>query len=366
MVRSVLRTAVGAVPDPGKRDPSTAFIPVYKTLAKSGLLAPHWPTRYGGLGLTVAELGIVIEEMGDAGVPDTLHLLSIVVVGSLIQLAGTEEQKRLVGRALAAGDCFAAVLYTEPGAGTDLSAIETGAERIGGGYRLTGNKIYNLQTIHADYGLCLARSSEDVSPYQGLTLFLLPMKQHGINIESIPTISDEQFHKVSINGAFVPDELVIGGVGEAWALMLAALSFERTGLDYYVRGRRWLRAAIEARRESGVPFSDTETQAIGEFDAALKAGGILVWSVLSRLVEGDTDDVLSAASKWHSSELAQQIAWWAAETIGPWPASARKSRAAGILEAAFREAPGLTISAGASEAMLETIARGMLAQADAA
>jgi alkylation response protein AidB-like acyl-CoA dehydrogenase len=343
---SQIRALIQAAGEPDS-DPR----PLYRRLGDAGLLAVNWPVEFGGLGMGQADAAIVVEEMGQAGVPDTLHLLSIQVVGSLLMMAGSDQQKRALARSMAQGEIYACVLYTEPEAGTDLSAIRTHARRSANGdYIVSGRKVFNLKTRYADYGLCLARTEDTRSPLQGLTLFMLPLRQPGVEIEILPTLSDEKFHEVRLENARVGADLVIGEPGRAWALMLAALSFERTGADYFVRARRWLRhLAGTVSRESASP---DVLAAIGVASAELEASRLVAWEVLGRLEDGNPDDTLSAIAKLYASELAQRIAWLGADLgIGV------ASEAGAMFGSAYREAPGLTISAGASEVMLETIAR---------
>src|SRR6185436_17327449 len=131
--------------------------PLYRELGELGLLAVNWPVEYGGAGLGLIEASIVYEELVRARIPDTLHVNTIQIVGLFILMAGTPEQKAAHLPALARGEHFASVLYTEPGAGSDLGSLTTTATRDGDGWLLSGVKVFSLKSDLTDLGLCAAR-----------------------------------------------------------------------------------------------------------------------------------------------------------------------------------------------------------------
>jgi hypothetical protein len=92
---------------------------LYRVLGERGLLAPHWPAEYGGQGRTFAEGIIVAEELVRSGIPDTLHISTIQIVGQFLLLIGTPEQKRRYLPGMARGDDYVSVLFTEPESGSD-------------------------------------------------------------------------------------------------------------------------------------------------------------------------------------------------------------------------------------------------------
>lgn len=322
--------------------------PLYRLLGKLGLLAVHWPAEFGGEGRPLTDAAIVAEELVRAGVPDTLHVNTIQIVGQFLLMAGNEGQKQRYLPALARGESFASVLYTEPDAGSDLGALRTVAEPDGDGYRLTGTKVYSLKTRFVDFGLCAARTTPGVGKYQGISLFLVDLRAPGVTVTAIPGINDEQFHRVDLDATPVSAEDLIGPRDQGWPLLNEALAVERTGLDYHLKAERWLAAALDVLtgREA-----DSHLERIGRWEGMLAADHALCWEVLTGLAAGRIDPVAAAVAKYHSSELAQGIANWAVDL----PSSAR-TPATVVLDSAYREAPGLTLSAGTSEVMLQIVA----------
>ncbi|MET7680666.1 acyl-CoA dehydrogenase family protein [Streptomyces sp. NPDC005423] len=330
--------------------------PLYRLLGEVGLLAVHWPVEFGGEGRPLTDAAIVAEELVRAGVPDTFHVNTIQIVGQFVLMAGSDEQKRRYLPALARGESFASVLYTEPDAGSDLGALRAVAEPDGDGYRITGTKVFSLKTRFVDLGLCAARTTPGAGKYQGISLFLVDLGAPGVAVSVISGVGDEHFHRVDLDSVAVPGADLLGPRDEGWPLLNEALAIERTGLDYHLKAEHWLEAALDVLldREADSPH-DAHLEQIGRWHGALAADHVLAWEVLTGLAAGQVDQVSAAVAKYHSSELAQGIAGWAAGLPGP-AQRADRTGAALTLDSAYREAPGLTLSAGTSEVMLQIMA----------
>lgn|GEM_PF-166500 len=320
--------------------------PLYRELGRLSLLAVNWPAEYGGRDRSLLDAALVISELVRAGFPDTLHVNTIQIVGLFLLLAGTPEQKATYLPGFARGETFASVLYTEPGAGSDLSSLRTSAEEDGDDWLLNGTKVFSLKSDVTDVGLCAARTSMEENKLAGITLFLVDLHAEGVRRAVLPSFADEQFHRVELHNVRVPRSAVVGEVGNGWPLVSQALAIERTGLDYTLKAERWLAAAVDGL--AGEAAGEAVQRRVGRFAAVLEASRLYAWSILERLADGVVDEPRSAAAKYYSSELAQEVALWAAQV----PAIA----GAPLLEAAYREAPGLTLSAGTSEVMLQIVA----------
>ncbi|WP_104817452.1 acyl-CoA dehydrogenase family protein [Kitasatospora sp. MMS16-BH015] len=329
--------------------------PLYRLLGGLGLLAVHWPVEYGGAGRPLTDAAIVAEELVRAGVPDTFHVNTVQIVGQFLLMAGTEEQKLRYLPAMARGESFASVLYTEPEAASDLGALRAVAEPEGDGYRITGTKVFSLKTRFVDLGLCAARTTPGAGKYQGISLFLVDLTAPGVTVSLIPGLGDEHFHRVDLDGVPVAAGDLLGPRDEGWPLLGEALAIERTGLDYHLKAERWFDTALDAlvAADPAAGHPD-QLERIGRFHGALSADHALSWEVITGLAAGRVDQLATAVAKYHSSELAQSVAHWAVGV--PTPAQrADRTPAALILDSAHREAPGLTLSAGTSEVMLQIV-----------
>ena len=328
--------------------------PLYRELGRLGLLAVDWPLEHGGGGRDLLDASIVVEELVRAGVPDTLHVNTIQIVGLFLLMVGTPEQKAAHLPDLAAGRRFASVLYTEPLAGSDLASLSTTAVREGDGWRLSGVKTYSLKSDVTDLGLCAARTGPPGSRYDGISLFLLDLHAAGVHRRVIPSIANEQFHRVELDGVRVDAGDLLGAEGNGWALLSQALAVERTGLDYSLKAETWLNAAVAVLAAEQEPHPAV-LEELGRHGARVATGRLMAWQVLAGLATGRMHESTAAASKLYSSEQAQQIASWAATRLAP-AGDAEPGGPAAVLDAAYREAPGLTISAGTSEMMLNIVA----------
>src|SRR3954468_16943915 len=200
---------------------------LYRMLAERGWLAIHWPAEYGGGGKSEIEAGIFIEEAARAGVPLMVYGLTISIFGAFLFLAGSEAQKRKFLPPIARGELICNILYTEPDAGSDLASLSTRAVADGDDFVITGAKIFNSVGHLASYGLLAARTDPAAARYQGITLFLVPMRDPHEQITPMWTLAGEHFNEVVLNGVHVPRENIVGELHGGWALLNQALAVER-------------------------------------------------------------------------------------------------------------------------------------------
>ncbi|MFJ8053222.1 acyl-CoA dehydrogenase family protein [Streptomyces luteogriseus] len=341
---------------PPREEPGN--LDVYRWLGEKRWLAVNWPEKYGGLGRGIVEKSILTEELIRARVPDLVHIVSIDIVGSVLMMAGTEAQKAARLPALASGEQNAAVLYTEPQAGSDLAALQTRAEPDGDGWRLYGRKVYSLKTQFADFALCAARTTVSEVAFHGITLFLVPLRTPGVQVRTVPNLTDEQFCDVTLDGIRLSRDDVVGEVDGGWQVLNEVLPVERTGLEFQAKARRLLDEILHRAAADGSLDDPAHQQKLVELDAHARAAHLMAWQVISRIRAGDLDGVSTAMSKLYATELFKRISAYGLEvggleaTLSAWDASG----ATGTREAAHREGTGITLSAGTSEIMRYLIA----------
>ncbi len=360
---AALRAARDAGEEPDPR-------PLYRLLGARGLLAAGWPAEFGGRGASARDVAAVVNELIAAGVPDTLHTLSVQICGNFLLTRGSPAQRGAVLPALAAGTRFCTVLYSEPEVGSDLAALTTRAVPVDGGWRITGRKVYSVKTRFADLGLVAARTDDGANRYQGITLFLVPLDAPGVTVGALSSVADEDFADVRLDGVLVPTGAVVGPVGAAWPLITEALALERTGVDYVAKADTWLRGWC---RTAGTPAPAGPPEPTGEalvdvgrLGTRIEAARALAYRCVEQIAAGRVDPVQAAITKLWCSETAREVAWWCTDAAGPagiWRYP--DGMVDGRLEAAYREAPGLTLSAGTSEMMLELVAGSGLPLPDA-
>jgi hypothetical protein len=220
-------------PGIGALDPDEArtFTEQWRTtLYEHGLLGVAWPREYGGGGLSKVEQVVLVEELARAGVPamgpnDTF---SLKMVGNVLLHWGTEEQKqRFLPRILAGEDRWCQG-YSEPDAGSDLAGLRTRAECENGSWVLHGQKVWQTAARDANWIFVLARTDPDAPKHRGLTFFLVPLDQPGVEIRPIRMFGGRaDFNAVIFDGARTALDNVVGDVNGGWAVAQSVLGFER-------------------------------------------------------------------------------------------------------------------------------------------
>lgn len=199
-------------------------------LVSSGYLVPHWPAP-AGLGADAVSQVVIDQELARAGVsrPD------IVIAGWALPTIlehGTDEQRQRFVRPSLLGDLVWCQLFSEPGSGSDLASLRTKAEKVDGGWRLSGQKVWTSVAERADWGICLARTDPEVPQHKGISYFLVDMKNSaGIDVRPLREITGEAlFNEVFLDDVFVPDDCLVASPGDGWRLARTTLANERVAM----------------------------------------------------------------------------------------------------------------------------------------
>jgi alkylation response protein AidB-like acyl-CoA dehydrogenase len=201
-------------------------------LADAGYVGVTWPEAYGGGGGTSAHRVVVEQELGRRGLASFFDFIGIEMIGPTVLTHGSDEQKARWVPPMRRGDEFWCQLLSEPGAGSDLAAVQTRAVRQDdGSYVADGQKVWTSFAQHAAWGILLARTDTSVAKHKGLTMFAVPMDAEGVTIRPLRQITgDAEFNEVFLDGVRIPEEQRIGAEGEGWRVALTMLQFERVGV----------------------------------------------------------------------------------------------------------------------------------------
>ena len=199
-------------------------------LVGSGLVAPHWPAPWGRDAGAVEQ--VVIDEVLAAAGVSRPHLgVGAWVLPVLIACGTTEQQERWVGPTLM-GEISWCQLFSEPGAGSDLAALSTRAERVEGGWALTGQKVWTSMAQLSQWGICLARTDPDAPKHAGITYFIVDMAAPGLDVRPLRELTGAAlFNEVFFDEVFVPDDCVIGEVHRGWGIARMTLANERVSIS---------------------------------------------------------------------------------------------------------------------------------------
>jgi len=199
----------------------------YPTFAATGLVAPQWPREYGGLGLPSRLARAVEGELAPYNL-GRLNILGLNLAGPTLMAWGTPEQKARYLPKIVTNEEIWCQLFSEPGAGSDLASLATRAVRDGEEWVVTGQKVWSTWAHFADYGMLIARTDPAAKKRDGITYFLLPMRQTGVDVRPLIQITGEHdFNEVYLDGARVADADRIGAEGEGWKVANSTLSGER-------------------------------------------------------------------------------------------------------------------------------------------
>ncbi|MBK9613624.1 MAG: acyl-CoA dehydrogenase family protein [Dehalococcoidia bacterium] len=208
-----------------------------KKLSEKGWLAMAWPKEYGGGGASHMRQLVYNEEMAYNQAP--AGNMGIAWVGPSLMLYGTDEQKTKFIPRITGADDWWCTLYSEPGAGSDLAALQTRATRDGDEYVVNGQKIWTSGGHLSDWGWLAARTDPDAPKHKGITMFMVNMKSPGVTVRPLINMSDRHgFNEVFFEDVRVPANQVVGEVNRGWYHMAVALDFERSGIQSYAGGRR--------------------------------------------------------------------------------------------------------------------------------
>ncbi|MFC6085489.1 acyl-CoA dehydrogenase [Sphaerisporangium aureirubrum] len=201
-----------------------------RALAGEGFVMPHLPHPWGR-DASALEQVLIHQELRAAKVRLPQMVIGAWVVPSIVAYGTPAQQERYLPPTLA-GEMIWCQLFSEPGAGSDLASLQMKAERVEGGWRLNGQKIWTSVAHVAEWGICIARTDTTKPKHDGITYFIVDMKAPGVTVRPLTEMTGENlFNEVFMDDVFVPDELVVGEINEGWRVARNTLSNERVSLS---------------------------------------------------------------------------------------------------------------------------------------
>ncbi len=209
-------------------DPSMSLLSWRKLLVGAGWAVPSWPERWYGRGLPAWADQVVRSEIHSCGAVSTSATGAAGLAGPTILEQGPDHLRERFLRPLLTGEETWCQLFSEPAAGSDLAGLTTTAVLDGDEWVLNGQKVWNTSAHHADFGMLVARTDWDAPKHQGITYFVLPMKQPGVEVRPLRQMNyHASFNEVFMADARIPRDWVVGEVGKGWTAALATLAHER-------------------------------------------------------------------------------------------------------------------------------------------
>lgn len=294
-----------------------------RKMAEKGWLAPGYPSRYGGMDATSMEQAILSEEKAYAGAPTTMSdILAAGWVGPTILMFGTEEQKERYVGGIGRGELVFCLGYSEPGAGSDLAAVQTLAVEDGGYYIINGQKIFTSLAHHADYCWLAARTDRDAPKHRGISMFVVDMKTPGISVRPLINIlGAHHFNEVFFDDVRVPKENMVGEKNRGWYTLAAALNFERSVVYLPAANRRIIENLVSYARQTpwqGRVLADNPLvrHKLAEMAVENEVCRLLCYRVVWMQTRGLVPAYETSMSYLNTAELTRQLAHTAMEILG--------------------------------------------------
>lgn len=318
-----------------------------RALAERGWLGMTVPTEYGGHGRTFLERFAVTEELLAAGAPVAAHWISDRQVAPNLLRFGNERLKREYLPRIVTGEVFFAIGMSEPDSGSDLAGVRTRAERIDGGWRVRGTKLWTSGAHVADAFIALVRTSpQGEDRHGGLSQLLVRLDSPGVEIRPVISANgSHHFNEVHLDEVVVPDDHVVGEIGAGWHQVTSELAFERSGPERFLSTYQLAKSLV----------GSLEPAEAGRITGRLAGLHQMSLSIAAALQRGDRPDVPAALVKVLGTVLEGDIA----ELADLETPSGETGDVAALTRRAVQQRPGFTLRGGTNEILRGVIARGL-------
>jgi alkylation response protein AidB-like acyl-CoA dehydrogenase len=285
-------------------------------------------------------------------------VLGLLLAGPTIMVWGTDEQKdRFLAPMVTAEEIWCQG-FSEPEAGSDLASLKTRAVKDGDEWVVTGQKVWTSGAQYSKWCMLVARTDTEVPKHKGLTYFLMDMEQDEIQVRPLRQMTGEsEFNELFIEGARIPDENVLGGVGNGWKVALTTLMNERAGLGFFlqVRLRQLLDQVLAEADQRGLLEDPVVADKLGELHLKAEIIRLTAYRGLTQIERYGQPGPEGSLVKWMWSETNQQLTQLAADLLGPEALQAGTPWAYELLRAR-----GNTIEGGTTEVLKNIVAERVL------
>jgi len=335
-----------------------------KLIGQKGWIGLTWPKKYSGQERSTIDRYILTEEFLAIGAPVAAHWFADRQTGPLLLRYGTEEQREFFLPQIVKGECYFGIGLSEPNSGSDLASVSTRAEKVDGGWIVNGQKIWTSNAHLCHYMVTLVRTSpfDGKHKHAGLSQLIVDLQAQGITIVPIKFLTGEHhYNEVFFDNVFVPDNMVVGEIGNGWAQGLAELAFERSGPERILSTFPLIDELIqELKRQNN---SQGLMQA-SKIVARLWSLRNLSIGVAQLLESGNSEDVSIPAAlvKALGTKFEQSIPEITRLIIQTYPTLDADRKIDRFMAQSILHAPGFTIRGGTSEVLYGVVAKGVIAQ----
>ena len=331
-------------------------------LADKGWLTRAWPTEYGGSEASHMQQLIFGVEMAYRGIP--VDDGGVSMVGPIIMMMGTEEQKRFFLPRISRAEITWCQGYSEPDSGSDLASVQTRAVEDGDDFVITGSKIWNGAHSGAGWMFMLVRTDPDAPKHRGISFLVAEMDVPGVKIERIPCMWGDDRSLVTFDGARVPKSGLIGEKNMGWYVGATLLDLERSGAGYSARAARLMEDLIafckENRRDGRTLAEDPLLRfRLAQTAADIESARLIAYNVAWMQSRGLIPNKEASIAKLVGSEVLQRVYVLGMQILGMYgqldPAS-KWAPIRGRFEKGYMLVGANTVAAGTSEIQRNIIA----------
>ncbi|MCE7929233.1 MAG: acyl-CoA dehydrogenase family protein [Dehalococcoidia bacterium] len=341
--------------------PDAAFTRQFrKKLAGQGWLTMGWPKDFGGAGASYMTQTVYMEEMSASGAPGAYDQ-GVWLAGPALMMHGTTAQQDRWLPAMRTADVHWCQLFSEPGAGSDLAALQTRAVRDGDEYVVNGQKIWTSGAQGAGWGILLARTDAGAPKHRGISYFMLDMRTPGITTRPLVNMmGSAHFCEVFLEDVRIPADCLVGEENRGWYIATTTLDQERSSINRVVMTRSTNEALIGYVREQPALRARAEIRhELASRSIDFEVGRWLCYRVAEMQSRGIVPNYEASISKVFGTELQRQmgitgirIAGMAGQVEPGSPYAPLRGR----LERWALAAPSYTIAGGTSEVNRNIIA----------
>ena len=334
-----------------------------KQLGEKGWLTMAWPEEYGGQSASHMRQVVFNEEMAYRGIP--AGDAGIRMVGPILMLYGTDEQKREFLPKIAGAEINWSQGYSEPDSGSDLASLQTRAVEDGDDFVVTGSKIWNSAHADSDWMFMLARTDPDAPKHRGISFLLTELDgTDGVTVEKIPMMWDAYRGLVTFENVRVPKKNLVGEQDRGWYVGAALLDFERSGVDRPARAKRVLEDLVnfcKENKKNGRLLADDPIikHELSELAVQIEAVRLMCYNVAWMQSQDMIPNKEASITKAYGTDMLNRLYGLGVKIMGPFGQLDPGSKWAplgGRIENAYLRSFGGMVAAGTSEIQRNVIA----------
>src|SRR4051795_3190613 len=291
-----------------------------RKLHEGGWAGVHWPVEYGGRGASLMEVAVFFQELGRPRAPLPANALGLLMGGPTLMAWGTDEQKERSLTPILSAEEIWCQGFSEPDAGSDFAALKTRAVPDNGGFKVTGQKWWTSGAQYSKGCMLVARTDSEVAKHKGLTYFLMDMEQDAVQVRPLRQITGEaEFNELFIEEARVPQENIIGGEGNGWAVAITTLMHERATLAFglQIRVKITLGELLEEARASGAATDPVVRDRLAQLYIESEVLRLNALRGLSAIMRTGVPGPEGSLGKWQWADVNQALTELAVELRGP-------------------------------------------------